>query len=1691
MAKYVFKPISDSSIGTSRLTFEKISADISNPNNVSTNLESSIQVGDFVYALTKQAAVRTQGFPTAASSGEVDGEGNITTRNSDGDVITYTASGFSSTKQEGYSIADSEMAKVVGVSTDEFGVYVYIDIDKTLKTDVYGITGFYSQTPDEFLFERNINKINEAKIGFDRDAAQLVETDVIIKDVQSGQNLQDQSFNDLTTVDESFFAAALKSGNATSVVATNDTNQGASGGPIKVAEEFPEQSETSSSLLGVPRAETQLSLFSDVSTLGLEEKNWEVIPTANSRLRVQEWENRASERGGNRYIAKLIENIIEQALELSSNNAPYSFPWPNTNPRFHRASEFLKFKRWVILGNLLYLKFEGTSIADRFLNPSFVRMGTIQTPNLVTGGFRTTEIIQFGSGVEVEEGYRLIDIWTVTWQEMGNDTFSEYTKEAANSEILSSSTTPEIKTLIGDVSLGSDLGLIGSLDLAQFSGITNAEKRDNNYQLYYDVLVSLLSDFTFSNTQPGYLERNDIQQIVLQSKEVFRYQPGRISGFTFGSRTFIDPRITQNVAEWGVVNDTDEYIFQVSGPQLNIVRRSTVPLEDKAIELSTRGSINQVHVNSEEYLQNFPAVKDYTTGQTREPYYELKIPQYGWNIDSLDGNGPSGYSLDIRNVTMWKIEFSWYGAIGVVFYAYIPVENNEARWIKVHRIVIENTLARACLEDPYFRMRYLLRVSDRTQNIDPQYIYKYGSSVYIDGGDEGTKRPVSFTSRVVSVPEDQDVEKNASPQDNRFLPVLAIVPKKTLSNTDGIARKNRIISYPESLTVDATELIELDFIESTAANEYGFTYDDGLIWNRNASPAANPSTNVIDGSGAAAAGAFDSPLMQLGRRTRDDSPLAGRVIDMVWDFETINDSTIAYKMKLVTTDDNQTWRSLVLADHNCPSFDKDSPFISVRDHDAKLINPGLNGFYIDYNATLIDPNITKIAGSETSDPPTAIYDTFRLKRIGEGHYRDDLAYLENDTGNLGNVRKGLKLPVTEKYPAIISSSSTSVGTFRNRPEHRIPNSPYWSLNTYASGSSGYGQRNSSPTFQRDFVVRHVNTAELTPITKEFNDDGTLNTKFPFITIQLTPTRSLSFVDKSVCKVYTGGSIVPWSSLFGKIKVSRMEDAVCSSADELSGSEITCRFLNPHAQYAAAGQNKSWSTGNYIKTNWPEFSVGFTPYPPADTSTFGKNRNFDVNGTIRPLKEADHISADYTHQNNNIDINFGVESFHGETMWSFAGLMRDNFRIKAIPNEKYKSLTTGHDQGSPISDGSNTNFSMNIGGFPSYVKLSIDEKVVYTIYNDTGYTTFTALRSAIIADIAGNFNENVSFPDFPDATLGSVATPNDVGINGDNNDDYIIIDDADFATLVRQGVSIDGGEVIDGGTGASLSTATFFDSEPVRIQYYGGTTAEKQAAKTAGVFNRDGYLLKLTAHAGSLANGIQATFVKIEYPDGDNGTLVKVKRKLFGAAPTTFYPYIRLRHGGQLNSINYLQKTPNEEDQVVTSPEWVVFGAAKVHRPLKGSDTRAALSLRSSGGPKEGAENFNISERLSGIKADTSITKPFRSSVSEADFVVLSNDVTQNDTLPGGIRFNPDMRSKLAERAKKIASYYFGNNSPAIGYKRGRTSTISLNSIFGEDRTKILPDELGNKALMVRAQKVNLGDDTPTANVRISLNVNEI
>jgi len=41
---------------------------------------------------------------------------------------------------------------------------------------------------------------------------------------------------------------------------------------------------------------------------------------------------------------------------------------------------------------------------------------------------------------------------------------------------------------------------------------------------------------------------------------------------------------------------------------------------------------------------------------------DLRIPQSQWNIDRADGNGPSGYRLDLSRMQMLYIDYSWYGA---------------------------------------------------------------------------------------------------------------------------------------------------------------------------------------------------------------------------------------------------------------------------------------------------------------------------------------------------------------------------------------------------------------------------------------------------------------------------------------------------------------------------------------------------------------------------------------------------------------------------------------------------------------------------------------------------------------------------------------------------------------------------------------------------------------------------------------------------------------------------------------------------------------------------------------------------------------------------------------------------------------------------------------------------------------------
>jgi hypothetical protein len=65
---------------------------------------------------------------------------------------------------------------------------------------------------------------------------------------------------------------------------------------------------------------------------------------------------------------------------------------------------------------------------------------------------------------------------------------------------------------------------------------------------------------------------------------------------------------------------------------------------------------------------------------------DKKIPQFEWNLDTMDGDGPSGYDIDLTKMQMFYIDYSWYGAgfirfgmrgvDGLVTYCHKIINNN-------------------------------------------------------------------------------------------------------------------------------------------------------------------------------------------------------------------------------------------------------------------------------------------------------------------------------------------------------------------------------------------------------------------------------------------------------------------------------------------------------------------------------------------------------------------------------------------------------------------------------------------------------------------------------------------------------------------------------------------------------------------------------------------------------------------------------------------------------------------------------------------------------------------------------------------------------------------------------------------------------------------------------------------------------
>jgi len=233
-------------------------------------------------------------------------------------------------------------------------------------------------------------------------------------------------------------------------------------------------------------------------------------------------------------------------------------------------------------------------------------------------------------------------------------------------------------------------------------------------------------------------------KVIYQTKRCFRYTPHRLSTLTFAA-AFREKK-TNLVKRIGIFDDQE-----------------TAGLNGICVEQDATG---------------FSLVIFSTASGSQETN---RIRRTAWNVDKLDGNGPSGENISdaqLSNGVLWNIDFSWYGVSGVQLNVIVG-----GRRLVCHEEVYTFTLA----DRPFMTTAFLpLRIEiENTGAVTGGGVLTTGSINYdIENGEEiefGYQQSVSNQTTDVSV-------------SNTGTLVLALRPKATVNSlvNRGVIRPNNV-----------------------------------------------------------------------------------------------------------------------------------------------------------------------------------------------------------------------------------------------------------------------------------------------------------------------------------------------------------------------------------------------------------------------------------------------------------------------------------------------------------------------------------------------------------------------------------------------------------------------------------------------------------------------------------------------------------------------------------------------------------------------------------------------------------------------------------------------------------------------------------------------------------------------------------
>lgn len=182
------------------------------------------------------------------------------------------------------------------------------------------------------------------------------------------------------------------------------------------------------------------------------------------------------------------------------------------------------------------------------------------------------------------------------------------------------------------------------------------------------------------------------------------------------------------VVRAGVFDDQNGVFWEFDGSILSVVKRSstfqlsgtvTATVNNNTITGANTRFTQQVKVGDKivirgmtHYVTNVAS----NTSMTVSPDYrgatssgikanltiDNRVAQSNFNLDTIDGTGPSGYNVDLNKMQMLGLQFSWYGAGFIDF----MIRGSDGNWLFVHRTKNNNVNNEAFMRSGNLPVRY-------------------------------------------------------------------------------------------------------------------------------------------------------------------------------------------------------------------------------------------------------------------------------------------------------------------------------------------------------------------------------------------------------------------------------------------------------------------------------------------------------------------------------------------------------------------------------------------------------------------------------------------------------------------------------------------------------------------------------------------------------------------------------------------------------------------------------------------------------------------------------------------------------------------------------------------------------------------------------------------------------------------------